>query len=135
MITSTNFFSYLMMTGSFLLALWCVRQIFHGYPQHFLLFICAVMKIVLEADWLIKQDYSELRIIAWNVIDIGYMLILYSYMKYGILTKNSRLRSQGVFLPFLRRPDLTAPAPNITPETLLKAIKNAQEKLQQEKKS
>ncbi len=126
----TNFFSYLMMLGSLLMALWSLRQIWYGYSQHFLLFICSVIKIVLEADYIVHSFNSVIRNIAWNFIDMGYMLILYSYAKYGILSKASMMHKSKVFMPFLRRPDLTAKLPPTTVDELRQAIRKAKLKLQ-----
>ena len=115
------------------MALWSLRQIWYGYSQHFLLFICSVIKIVLEADYIVHSVNSVIRNIAWNFIDMGYMLILYSYAKYGILSKASMMHKSKVFMPFLRRPDLTPKQP-ITVNELLEVVQKARERLQKNAK-
>lgn len=132
----TNFFSYLTVAAALFIAGWSLRSLWYGYYQHFLPFICAIFKAILEVDWILLNTHSELRHIANNWADIGLLITLWSYTTYGVPVKYRVLLHKmqvRVFMPYLRRPDLIPKQP-ITANELLEVVQKARERLQKNAK-
>lgn len=129
----TDFSSYLTIITSLFIASWSVRALWYGYYQHFLPFLCAMFKAILELDWILGPvPHSELRHIANNWADIGLMLSFWSCATYGLTNRCQNLFHRWhhhVFMPYLQRPDLT-PKKAIVNAEILEVVRNARKRIQ-----